>query len=372
DSYFDILIDKDQEFSISNNTENLSENFICKGSSDNELLAEYQLFALKIRKKIREIEESKPIIGEEKTFIKSDSLNLIIREKRKEMIAQNPTTFFSVLLLAMSEPDVPDAILQISESASFQYYKQHYFDNISFSDPRLLRSPIVFNKINHFFNYLCEWHPDTVVKYALQLCEKSQTNPEFFQFVFNHLFSSFEKSGKLTHDEAFVVLAEKYCLTGKTPWFSPEAIPMIKERITQVKPTLTGQPAPNIELSDSSGKSIDLKKPLGTWTVLFFWDPECEHCRDLYYKLSVLANDPEMSQLKIISIYTGKNNTLWKNFIADKSTPFVHTIITPGKEKLVEKWDLYMTPRIFVLDNKLRIAFKDPDPENLKEMLFGM
>lgn len=370
-SYFDVLIDKDQNFSIYNDVASLSENFKCTGSTDNELLLSYQLFALKIRKEINELGQKKAILGEDVAMRMSDSLNLIMRDKRKALINSNPNTFFSVLLTAMSEPDVPESVMQISESVSFQYYKQHYFDNINFNDARLLRSPIVFNKINHFFNYLCEWHQDTVVKYALQLCRKSELNPEFFQFVFNHLFTAFEKSGKFTNDEAFVKIAETYCFTGKTPWFSPETIEKIKLRIEQVKPTLIGNPVPELAINDSSGKPVDYKKTSAEFYIFFFWDPECEHCRDLYYKLQDASKDPEMQSVKTISVFTGKDQQLWKKFIVDKQAPFIHVIPELSKLYMLEKWDLYMTPRIFVLDSQYRIMLKDPDPASLKELLYG-
>jgi protein-disulfide isomerase len=48
---------------------------------------------------------------------------------------------------------------------------------------------------------------------------------------------------------------------------------------------LIGQPAANLEMVDSAGKSIPLYNIESDYTVVVFWDPNCSHCKEVVPKV---------------------------------------------------------------------------------------
>jgi len=45
----------------------------------------------------------------------------------------------------------------------YRYYKAHFFDNIDFTDGRILRTPVYHTKIKKYVEDLIVKHPDSVI-----------------------------------------------------------------------------------------------------------------------------------------------------------------------------------------------------------------
>lgn len=356
EAFFDIIINSDQHFSIFNDMKNTTEHLSFKGSDENTWFAEYQKSAYKLYR-----EMASP--GAKLAF--KDSIVNLIKVKRQEVIRNHQGSFLSKILYAMEEPEIPPSVLSAGDEASYQYYKQHYFDHIDFTDDRMLQTPVLYNKLNHFFMQLCEWNPDTVTRYGLWLAEKAENSKYFFYYVFNHLYHGFSVSGKFNCDEAYVALIKKYLDSGKLWWSDDTFVQGAKMQLKVLEPTLAGNPAPLLSLVDTSRNSFDLSKIKSKWLLLFFWDPECSHCKSFYSTFANLASQPQYSEMTFVAVNIGNDYQKWISYIRSDNAPFIHTMSDPEKKSLLDAWNLFATPRIFVLDANRTILLKDPDPVTL-------
>lgn len=370
-SYFDFIIDNDQRFALKNDIKNLSLHFESEGSNANELMGNYQRLAIDIKNKQKSIQVKMQLgkIKERNGIYSLDSLTQIINLERNEIIKNNPNSLIASLLNAISEPEIPTAIEEKGEEWAYQYYKNHYFDNINFRDERLLLSPIILNKINHFFNYLIEWHPDSVIKHSFKIIDSSSVSLEIYKTVINHLLLNFDKNGSFSHDEAFVAIANEYYLAGKTPWVSQPVLDVIEKRKKMVEPTLKGTIIPKTEFVDSASNPIDIMTLTFDYAIILFWNPDCEHCQSAYIQLKDFVEKYADYNIKIITILTGEDTVLWKEFIRKHNASFIQLRTVKKPEIALEKWDLYMNPRILIIDKEHKIYLKDPEINNIKNYL---
>ena len=54
---------------------------------------------------------------------------------------------------------------------------------MDFSDSRMLRTPIFFNKMDQYLEKLTPKHPDSIIVSADFLVEQSRANKKIFQYV---------------------------------------------------------------------------------------------------------------------------------------------------------------------------------------------
>ena len=63
---------------------------------------------------------------------------------------------------------------------SYVYYKDHFFDNIDFTEPGLIRSPVLGGRLDQFFRQVVIQMPDSIIKEADRVLEKSTAQKMFF------------------------------------------------------------------------------------------------------------------------------------------------------------------------------------------------
>lgn len=363
--YFDIIVSNDQHFEVYNDASNVSENFRVKGSDENQLFSEFQATMYTTQQSLN---KARTADGNIPAAIR-DSIAEKVRIIRKEYIRKSTGTFFSLLLTAMEEPEVPESVIARGEEAAFQYYKQNYFSNIPFGDERFLQTPILYNKINHFFLHLCEWKTDTILRYTEMLCRKAEENKDIFYYVFNHLYHGFSVNGKFFNDEAYVYMAKTYLNSGKLWWADENLLTSMKNQVDAMEPTLIGKTAPPLDLVDSNQHRIDLTAMKAGWLILFFWDPECKNCASFYENLSRLASSPDYAEMVFVAVCISTDTGQWKKHLKEHPAPFIQTISNSASSSQLDVWNLITTPRIYVLDREMKIFLKDPDPEYLIKVL---
>ena len=101
-------------------------------------------------------------------IIKIDSQVKIFQ---KEFKKEYSDIFFTKVIKATSAlemPEFPESLVTNQEKGLFQYNYNinHYLDNVDFTDGRMLKTPIFFNKMDTYLNKLTIQHPDSISKSA--------------------------------------------------------------------------------------------------------------------------------------------------------------------------------------------------------------
>lgn len=368
---FEFII-RETAFQLETDTFNLSENMKITNSYENKIMYEDLKKTIAISQKIDSLnkivnDENLSDEVREKAETDKQELNKKFTQERIEAIEKHPNALYHKILNVLR--DVPMSASPVNEKGDsvanygYNYFIQHYWDNIDFNDVALIKSPVVLPRINRFYDAIYQ-HPDSLIRAVDILIEKSSVNNETFQIVTSEIINKFAKSKLMGHENVYVHLLDKYYLTGKTPWVDAETIGKMKERADALRPTLIGKIAPDITVFNLNNQPMNFYKSIekNDYTVLVFWNSECSHCKKEIPELRNLFVDTLQKQYNIgvFGISTEIELEHINKFIDDNEirNVFTNAYDPTGRSNFRKLYDIVSTPVVIVLDKNKRIIAK--------------
>jgi thiol-disulfide isomerase/thioredoxin len=380
--YFDLII-SEQTFSFSTKLQDLVGSMTFKNTKENPPLYEYLNFIIEMQKQVTPIRQQLELAeGETKQILqlKAQNIDDMVKKYRTNFIANNTDRFFSKIIIATTEIEIPESPLDSTGNPNknfpYLFYKKHFWDNIDFSDKRMLRTPIFFSKMDQYLEKLTAKHPDSIIISADILVDKSRENSDIFQYVVSYITSNYERSKIMGMDAVFVHMVENYYITNQCDWVDSTELIKIADRAQKIAPNLIGRKA--AEFNDFYGRPF-MKDTLGVvhtlneinadYTVLVFFGPTCGHCKKEIPKIkhdvdSLIA---EGYDIKTFAVATEFDIKEWKKFINNQKTGEwinVADINHDDEGNPVassdwrDKYDIYSTPVIYLLDKEKKIIAK--------------
>lgn len=373
--YFEMLLDKQQVFSISADTSDLSGKTVYTNSPDNDLFLSYNRF-LKSQESLgnaihAQLSAARTAADSAKVLPMQQELGKKIQTFRASFIEQHPKQLLTAVFKAMKDPVVPPQPSGEDSTFAYRYYKAHYWDETDLSDGRLVRTPVLEGRLQKYFSQLVPLQPDSILAECDALIARTKGDKEAFKFVLWWLTHRYESSPYMGMDAVFVHLVEKYYVAGKATWLSQEQLSKIISRAYAIAPNLIGQQAAPLELRDTSGKAVSLYKTKARYTVLVFWDPTCGHCITEIPRLDSAYNASwKQKGVAVIGIKTEGTREEWLGFIKNKHlTGWVHAWDPQSQSNYRRLYDVYSTPVIYLLDEQKKIIAKRLGVEQLGEFL---
>jgi len=374
-NYFDFLIDKHQKFSITTDTINFINTVKFEGSYQNELFFDYQKYLGQQNIEINKLKnDQKKYISKFDTLMQiEDNIQLIYNKiylRKEEIISKHPDSLISVILKT-SLPIVPPPAplnkdgLPLDSLHDYKYVKAHFFDNINFADERLLRSLIIQNKVLEYLTQMVVPQIDSICNEVDYVVAKAATKPEVYKYLLNMLFQFYSKSLIISDENIFVYIAEKYFLAGKTPWVMPELQQKLTDDLKMRKPNLLGVIAPDFKMKDDKGKIIALRETQNKHTILYFYDLDCEVCKEVTPEMMNFYRIIKDRGVNVIGIYVGKEKDKWIKYIAEKRLTWINVWDADNKTGFREKYNISGTPVIYLLDEDQKIVAKKINVEQL-------
>ncbi len=259
---------------------------------------------------------------------------------------------------------------QNNQLAQYHYYKDHFFDNTDLSDPKLLRTPVIHNKLNQFFSKVAPPQPDSLAFYCDLVLEKTSLSKEVFRYTLQFLINYYSDPKIMGTDAVYVHLAEKYYLSGKAEWIDELNLNQIANRVKELKPLLIGRQAPPLKgLQTPDGQPVSPFDYSGKWTILYFWEPDCGHCKTA---TPALFKDYEFFKsvdAEVFAINTRLDMDSWNAFIAEHELVWVNLYAPLNIRELLENYQAWSTPILYILDSDKKIVAKDLSVEQVKDYL---
>ncbi|MBS1562933.1 MAG: DUF5106 domain-containing protein [Bacteroidetes bacterium] len=388
---FELLLDKQQQFSIAADSATLPGGVKFTNSPENSLFLGYSRFA---GSKGRLISEQLQQLGAAHT--KADSLHINeevrklnnqLQHFRDSIVSKNPTTMLAALFRAMREPVVPPAEKQpggkYDSMYAYHYYKAHYWDGISFADDRLIRTPasIFEGKLDKYFKDLVVPAADSISLEADAMLTKAEPSKEMFKYLLTYFVQKYVNPTYMGQDAVFVQLFEKYINNNpKVDWFTDKYKKYIYDRAYSLMANLIGNPAQNLELVDTADKPRPLYGINAPYIVICFWDPTCSHCKEIVPKLdSMYQHKWKQEGVVVYGVMVDGGKTAWINYIRDNNLKdWVHVYETTemrdagyaaGKANYRQLYDVYQTPVLYLLDKDKRIIAKKLTYDQIEEVL---
>jgi len=179
----------------------------------------------------------------------------------------------------------------------------------------------------------------------------------------------FEQNEAPGADRIFVHLVDKYQRKDDTPWLDLATLERLHYKADVHRPNLTGSLAINFELPDETGKNQALYHVEAPVTMLVFYSPLCEHCKEMMPKIYQIYLDYTPKGLKAMALNTDKQHVYWKKFVAQQNWQWIDLASPKGIEDLEKQFAAVNLPVIYLLDKDKRIVAKRVQPDKLGEAL---
>jgi thiol-disulfide isomerase/thioredoxin len=380
-NFFEILVDKQQHFSVVADTATVKKTKTFVNSPDNVLFTTYQNY---MANKGTEIDMARKSLSASATAKDSARWNSQLKKTdstiaayRKNIISQNPSSILSTLLHLMEEPIVPPASKQpggkYDSAYAYHYFKDHYWDGINFWDDRITRTPasLFDERLDKYFNTLVFPQPDSVIKELDWMLGYATISEEMTKFLLVKFVNRYLNQKYMWEDAVFLHLYQKYFSQKEYEWLTPQGKKVITDRAYSLMANIMGNPAENISLPDTSGKQTSLYADSSRFTIVCFWDPTCGHCQETMPILdSMYKAKWKAAGVKIFAVAkeTAGTKKDWTDFIrahhledwtnvyyskADEKTRVDANI--PGYSQL---YDVQTLPTVYLLDKDKRIVAK--------------
>ncbi len=382
--YFEFLIDNNQQFLIETDTADFIANIKASGSDENKKFFEWQRSMASLEKNMRKAQEKMKEFTDKKmqdsAKVWQDKAMAIDNERKAtwdKIKKENPTSLLTKILNVLTPVEIPepnfpqniekrDSLVRLFK---YVYNKDHYWDNVDFSDDRLLRTPFIEQKMKDFFKNIVLTQPDSLTKEAAKLCELARKNKYFFQYTVIFTTNYFETSQIMGMDRVFVDLAEKYYLSNQCWWADSTLISKIGDRVTKLKPNLLGNIAPDLKMEDVNGQWQQLRFVKADFTILVFWEPSCGHCKKEIPKLYEYYKTIRDKGIEVFAVYTQNDEVEWKKFIDEHNLDWINVYDKYRFTNFRNLYDIYSTPVIYILDKNKKIIAKRIGVEQIEKFI---
>ena len=377
--YFEFLIDgADQHFTLETTKENAAEKMQVKDSKDNETWYGYLRYLsekIPMQKKLHE-QKAKLVKGDAKmgkVEKELDDLNKEVKKYHNDLINKSPKSLPAALIRPRLEIDLPEFEGDEKEQQMKRYYfyKKHYFDNIDLGDDRLLRSPFLFKRVDYYMNKLTPQHPDSISISIDYLLGKMEPAEETFKYYLIHFLNKYASSKVVGQDAVYVHLVDKYYKTGKAPWTEEEQLAKIIDNADRLKPVLIGVKARNIKTQDKDGQFHDLYKIDSKYTIVYFWAPDCGHCKKMTPFLIDFNEKFSSKGVKIMTICkpkSGEYKECWDYIDEKENMNKILNTFDPSNRAQIY-YNIRSTPSMFILDKDKKIIMKGIGADQLEEVM---
>ncbi len=410
--YFDFFINENQKFTVTADNADLVNTLKAVGNKENEQFFSYIKFITNKNLefgKIREATKGKSKADSTKYVNdKLKELNAEVKKFESDFMQSVKGSFVYDVLNLKTEKEAteipkakngrPDSLYQ------YYYYKSHFFDGVDFKDERIIRTPFFDDRIKKYFDNVIVQNPDTVINEIDKIMTKCNECNLIYNLLLGHFTYKYEQSKIMGFDKVFVHLADKYIINGsavKCGVYTAETVVKIKERTDIMRnllleskvaelymiDTIYGKQVMKMgfdtaktskSVTDLYYKNVDKLTPMFTtlymikakYTVLVFWASDCGHCQTEIPKLNENLKDIKGKiDFKVMAVQTKEDYETWRKFIVDKKLDFINVFDPVHLNNLKERFDIYSTPVIYILDKDKKIKAKRLSADQVVDML---
>jgi thiol-disulfide isomerase/thioredoxin len=369
--YFEILMTENQNFSLSCSYNDYFNTLRFTRSEINTAFNDYQKKWVSLQQKAgavaKRIQNNKGNSDSLKVLTaKQKEHESIMKSYLKSVIERNGTNLLSVLVKSMLPLEVPEfnvpAGIHNPDSVKwllkYNYNKDHFFDNIDLTDERLLRTPILQARLDAFFRNVVIQAPDSINREIDRLIRKCQANPKVFQFVSIYLFNHFRESEIMGHDAVMVKIADDIYLSGKADWVTKEFKDDLRKQVELLRHNLIGMKAENLIMDSYMGTFVALHDIEKEFIILYFWEPNCGHCKEATPKLKAYYDKAKNDGIEVFAVCTTKDKPAWTKYIEENGLTWINGWDPERASHYDFYYNVQSTPMIYILDRNKKIIAK--------------
>jgi thiol-disulfide isomerase/thioredoxin len=375
-NFFQLLIEEDeQQFQIKTTKDDLTAALQFKGSPENKLFYDYLAFLGSVRPKAQAIsQEMQSAAEDQKAALQKDldKINQEVTAYQQNILEEHAESFTALVIRSNQGVEMPEftGTEEEKQMKSWLYTREHYFDNLDLSDPRLLRTPFLFERINTFIEKLHYQTPDSTIQAIDKVLAELEPSEESFKYYLIQFLNKYASSKIVGQDAIYVHLALNYYAKGKASWVEEEQLNKIIEDARKLEPLLIGKIAPDVKLQKQDGSKVSLYDIDSDYTILYFWRYDCGHCKESTPFMRDFYKAFKDRGVKILAVCTKQRDEIpgcWDYIEENEIQDWMHTVDPYGLYML--DYNVKTTPQMYILDKNKKIVMKKIGAEQLKEVM---
>ncbi len=351
-SNFFVSNENNQNFTITLDAKNPAQTLTFIGSPENQAFVDYLRFSNTQQQQGEQAEST-------------------IKQKGEELQKQFSGSMLALFIKSLSQPEIPMPIKPVADKREYEYYNMtnHFFDNIDFSDKRLLNTPILEQKLGSYFRQMLPPVADSAKVRVTEVLAKARANNDVYNWAVKYLYQLYRESPIQDNSKVYNFIGEQFILKEPKRWNDDAFVEKVRERVAKAKLNPVGTFATNLKLHTPEGKLNDLYSIEASKTILLFFNPGCEACHAVTEKLFTIYQQYKTKGVQVFAVYTDRNKDEWQNYISAKGLDWINAYDPTGKEGIEQKYDIYAIPMIYVLDQDKKVIAKDVPVEKLEKFL---
>lgn len=380
--FYQVLVggEDEQDFQVQIDTTSEQEIFFSENASENELFYSYLTFVNDSRDRIAQIDQVLATTDSVMVSIIDQlnkdkaAINYNVEVQQRKLVQDNPESITALLIgsnLPFDFPEftgTPDEI----QTQRYIYYREHYFDNVNLSHPALLRTPVIHQRVNYYMENLTPLEPDSIITGVDRVLSLLEQNEDAYRYYLSYFLNKYGNSKYIGMDAVYVHLALNYYDNGKAPWISEENKNEIVENAKKIEPILIGKKAPDFTINMKDGTPVTLSELDNEYTILVFWKPNCGHCTKAMPHVLDFQEKWKDKGVQTIAICTktGKDyDSCWEDVEKKGMQDLINVADQYQKSRIVSKYYVTSTPKIFIIDKNQEIVLKKVPAENLDAVM---
>lgn len=319
--------------------------------------------ALKLGKKFSQLQKAAYF------KIKTDSLVAFRNNALKSLKPKDALYIYFKTLNALdaSFPNKRDFVARVN------FLKQ--FD---FKEPKLFFTPAMKLILTEYAAYYPLVADSLIIALDSIMLKLDCTN-KAYPFVFDYFSKLFKNRDIQNNTEGYSYFINKYVKEGKCKFLDPRQKESFLNELIQIQSQKIKDTCVNMILPDTLGVKQDLHLFASkyNYTVVIFYDPNCEHCKVEVPKMDSVINLLEQQLLVKIGKYAvcnepniSKND--WSNFINTYHLNKDYTHVKLGNDLNIRKaYDAFTNPLFYLVDKEGILIAKKLSTNTLRRELLN-
>ena len=294
-----------------------------------------------------------------------------VKAFQNRLLKDFPGSILAMLISTNMDIPMPEFTgdAQSVQTQRYYYYKSHYFDNLNFKHPALIRIPTTHQKVDDYLNKMSVQIPDSLMIEVDYILNLAKPNREAFRYFLSEFLNKYGQSKYIGHDGIAAHIIDNYYSKGMAPWVTEENLGKLKDNADNIRPTMLGKKMPDIITYQEDSTAVRLYDIIADYTILFIWDPTCGSCKKAAPDIVNFYNKYKTENIKVLTIC---------NQSGEKYKSCWPSVVEKGMEGLINTGDEYQryqskvrntsVPKIYFLDKDKKILLKDFPSEKLEEI----
>ena len=367
-SFVQLLVADDLEFTINTDVADPLGNMTVDGSTNCQALLESIRFENEIQDKLNGLERQ--LSGLDPSDARHGQITAqrekVIQERVagvEALIDQYEGHFFSVFKRSGQNPEAKDFYLpdgSLDAQRQLRVYLSEYWDNVDFSDGRLIWTPVFHNKLKRYITEMLPQNGDTLNHYANLLTDKTLKTPDLFKYTVTFIANTYRDGNIMDWEKVYSNIIMKYVTHDRAYWVDSIEIDRLRRQTIPMRSSALGNVAPDITCNDIDGNPIrlnDLKDPI---IIVFIYNPTCDHCIEETPELIEFYNQWHQQGIEIYAISFNAERSEYEEYMNTFRPPWKYNLFDQNNDSgFAFRYQVDHTPEIYVINEDRKIIGKN-------------